>query len=176
LAAAADAFMDLVRTALAHVGDRHAVGADRYLVHVVSDRPDGGASMSTGTRCRPRCWPGSVVTRPGWCTTSGVTRCGWGGGPGCGACPAPGDHGARCGTCRFPGCTRTVCDIHHVRPWADGGVTDVDNGMLVCTRHHTLLHEQFTATGDANATITVYRHDGTVVASTRPLRRFPAAA
>jgi hypothetical protein len=40
----ADAFMDLVRTALAHAGDGHAAGDDRCLVHLVSR--DGGASLS----------------------------------------------------------------------------------------------------------------------------------
>ncbi len=31
-------------------------------------------------------------------------------------------------------------DVHHVRTWADGGDTDVDNGILVCTRCHTEIH------------------------------------
>lgn len=31
-------------------------------------------------------------------------------------------------------------DVHHVRTWADGGDTDVDNGILVCTRCHTEVH------------------------------------
>ncbi|WP_343918101.1 HNH endonuclease signature motif containing protein [Agrococcus citreus] len=31
-------------------------------------------------------------------------------------------------------------DVHHVRTWADGGDTDVDNGILVCSRCHTEVH------------------------------------
>ena len=43
--------------------------------------------------------------------------------------------------CRFPGCTARRCDAHHIEHWADGGPTSLDNLMLLCRRHHTLLHE-----------------------------------
>jgi hypothetical protein len=44
--------------------------------------------------------------------------------------------------CTFPGC-RTPgawCDAHHVVHWADGGATNLDNGALLCGRHHTIVH------------------------------------
>ena len=45
--------------------------------------------------------------------------------------------------CRFPGCTRhTKLHAHHVIFWSDGGPTDLDNLILVCSRHHTLIHTQ----------------------------------
>lgn len=45
--------------------------------------------------------------------------------------------------CRFPGCTRpTKLHAHHVRYWIDGGGTDLANLVLVCARHHTLIHGQ----------------------------------
>ena len=45
--------------------------------------------------------------------------------------------------CRFPGCTRhRRLHAHHVVPWADGGRTDLDNLVLLCPRHHVLLHSQ----------------------------------
>ena len=48
----------------------------------------------------------------------------------------------RDGGCRFPGCTHTrFVDGHHIRHWADGGETNLDNLVLLCRRHHTLLHE-----------------------------------
>ncbi len=45
-------------------------------------------------------------------------------------------------TCARPGCTTPAddCDAHHIREWANGGHTDVDNGVLLCRYHHWLLH------------------------------------
>jgi hypothetical protein len=44
--------------------------------------------------------------------------------------------------CRFPGCDRphTWCDAHHVVHWADGGPTSLSNLVLLCRRHHRLIH------------------------------------
>tara|TARA_R110000823_G_scaffold132777_5_gene261220 strand:+ start:16336 stop:17637 length:1302 start_codon:yes stop_codon:yes gene_type:complete len=48
----------------------------------------------------------------------------------------------RDGGCRFPGCTaRQHVDAHHIRHWADGGETRVDNLLLLCRHHHRLVHE-----------------------------------
>jgi hypothetical protein len=45
-------------------------------------------------------------------------------------------------TCRFPGCHSTrFTQCHHQRHWPKGGRTDLDNLILLCTHHHTLLHE-----------------------------------
>jgi hypothetical protein len=45
--------------------------------------------------------------------------------------------------CRFPGCTRhKKLHAHHVVYWSDGGETDLENLILVCARHHTLIHSQ----------------------------------
>jgi len=30
---------------------------------------------------------------------------------------------------------------HHIIHWADGGETKLDNLVLICTRHHRLVHE-----------------------------------
>jgi len=45
--------------------------------------------------------------------------------------------------CRFPGCDRPPawCDAHHVVHWAHGGVTALSNLVLLCRRHHRLVHE-----------------------------------
>ena len=48
---------------------------------------------------------------------------------------------ARDGRCRFPGCTARHCDAHHITHWADGGGTSLDNLLLLCRRHHRLVHE-----------------------------------
>ena len=48
----------------------------------------------------------------------------------------------RDGGCRFPGCTcNKFVDAHHIRHWADGGETRIDNLVLLCRRHHRLVHE-----------------------------------
>ena len=53
--------------------------------------------------------------------------------------------------CTFENCTAPAswCDAHHLTPWENGGHTTVDDGALLCDRHHHHVH----ATG-ATATIT----------------------
>lgn len=49
----------------------------------------------------------------------------------------------RDGGCRWPGCDRppSWCEAHHINQWVrDRGRTDVDDGILLCRRHHMLLH------------------------------------
>ncbi len=41
-----------------------------------------------------------------------------------------------------PGCTqRRFVDAHHLHHWARGGETALGNLVLLCRRHHRLLHE-----------------------------------
>jgi Domain of unknown function (DUF222)/HNH endonuclease len=48
----------------------------------------------------------------------------------------------RDGGCAFPGCDRPHrwCHSHHVKHWADGGATELNNLVLLCGHHHRLLH------------------------------------
>ena len=48
----------------------------------------------------------------------------------------------RDGGCVWPDCTAPPgwCEAHHVTEWENGGATDVDNGVLLCSAHHHLLH------------------------------------
>ena len=49
---------------------------------------------------------------------------------------------ARDSGCRFPGCeNHRFVDAHHIHHWADGGETSVENLVMLCRRHHRLLHE-----------------------------------
>jgi len=51
---------------------------------------------------------------------------------------------ARDGGCRFPGCNRNTrhSDAHHIKHWRDGGETDYENLVLLCSRHHHIVHQQ----------------------------------
>ena len=44
--------------------------------------------------------------------------------------------------CRFPGCQARRSDAHHIRHWAHGGATALDNLVLLCRRHHRAVHEE----------------------------------
>ena len=50
---------------------------------------------------------------------------------------------ARHGGCEWPGCDRPASwtAAHHIKHWAHGGATDLDNLVLLCHRHHWLVHE-----------------------------------
>jgi len=45
--------------------------------------------------------------------------------------------------CRFPGCDRpaTYTSGHHLVHWTKGGPTDLSNLVLLCYRHHWMVHE-----------------------------------
>ena len=44
--------------------------------------------------------------------------------------------------CRFPGCDRTrFTHAHHIRHWADGGETSLNNLVTLCSHHHQMVHE-----------------------------------
>ncbi|HEV8395715.1 MAG TPA: HNH endonuclease signature motif containing protein [Vicinamibacterales bacterium] len=66
--------------------------------------------------------------------------------------------------CRFPGCTARRCDAHHITHWGDGGPTSLDNLMLLCRRHHTLVHEGgISIERDVLGNLTFVRPDGRVI-------------
>ena len=59
--------------------------------------------------------------------------------------------------CAFPGCDRPTgwCDAHHCKHWADGGRTALSNLVMLCARHHSIVH-----------------HDGWAVELVKGLPRF----
>ena len=67
--------------------------------------------------------------------------------------------------CVFPGCDRPAkfCDAHHIKPWDEGGLTDLINGVLLCRRHHTLIHNGWDLARDPNTgVVTVTSPDGRI--------------
>ncbi|MBF4459596.1 HNH endonuclease signature motif containing protein [Pseudoclavibacter sp. VKM Ac-2867] len=50
---------------------------------------------------------------------------------------------SRDGGCITPGCWKPpgMCEAHHTTPWVEGGLTNVDEGVLLCSFHHHLAHK-----------------------------------
>jgi hypothetical protein len=167
----AHAVIDMARTALAHVGSANAVGADRYMIHVIVR--EGHAELIDGTPLPPSvaerlvCESASLlhlVREDGEPLALGRKTKQWNRAQRRAILVRDG------GRCRFPGCDYRVTDVHHHKWWNRGGNTDVANGWLACSRHHTLVHEgTFTVTGDPNRILTFLRPDGTAIGTTRPI-------
>ncbi|MEI5671634.1 MULTISPECIES: HNH endonuclease signature motif containing protein [unclassified Nocardioides] len=51
--------------------------------------------------------------------------------------------GLRDRECRAEGCHIPApwCEAHHLTPWSAGGRTDLDDGVLLCSRHHHHVHD-----------------------------------
>jgi len=67
--------------------------------------------------------------------------------------------------CRWPGCPTPApwCDAHHLYEWVRGGVTRVEDLILLCRYHHVCVHEgRWRIHLDpATGQVTVTRPDGT---------------
>lgn len=73
--------------------------------------------------------------------------------------------------CRWPGCDRPPawCDIHHLDPFAEGGPTSVANHVLLCARHHQLLHRlRCRAERAPDNTVIIKFADGRILLSRPP--------
>jgi hypothetical protein len=65
--------------------------------------------------------------------------------------------------CAFPGCHRKAAwtEAHHLQEFQHGGLTDIDNLVLLCSRHHHLLHlSGWTAKLDDQQTLVVTTPSG----------------
>ncbi|HJS94057.1 MAG TPA: DUF222 domain-containing protein [Solirubrobacteraceae bacterium] len=69
--------------------------------------------------------------------------------------------------CRFPGCTHERhLHAHHIRHWARGGPTTLDNLVQLCSYHHRLVHEGgFGVEGGRGGAVRFRRPDGRVIAA-----------
>jgi hypothetical protein len=79
----------------------------------------------------------------------------------------------RDGGCRYPGCTnRRFVDGHHIVHWSQGGPTSLENLVLLCRRHHRLVHEGGAHVVPAGAgTFDFFRRGGRPIPASPPLRR-----
>ena len=74
--------------------------------------------------------------------------------------------------CQFPGCTQppSVCEVHHLVPWAKGGPTSLANLRLLCRFHHLIAIHQWgwTITCHPDGTRTATAPDGRTLHSHGP--------
>jgi hypothetical protein len=78
--------------------------------------------------------------------------------------------------CQFPGCTHTRhLHGHHIRHWLRGGRTDIDNLVLLCSFHHSQVHDHgYRVTARAGGGFSFSRPDRTAIPTTgAPLRGDP---
>jgi hypothetical protein len=68
--------------------------------------------------------------------------------------------------CVFTGCYAPThwCDAHHLLEWVlDDGPTSVENGALLCERHHTKVHHGFRIERQPDGRWRTWRPDGTEI-------------
>jgi hypothetical protein len=71
--------------------------------------------------------------------------------------------------CRFPACNARRVDAHHIRHWAHGGDTAMSNLLLLCRRHHRLVHEgEFSLEENADGLVFRRRDGRQLVALAEP--------
>jgi hypothetical protein len=67
-------------------------------------------------------------------------------------------------TCAADGCERPYswCELHHLKPWGEGGPTDLANAVPLCGHHHRRIHDQ------------LYGHERTPAGEIRFRHRWPS--
>jgi hypothetical protein len=165
LAQQADAMVAVAKAYLAG-GAKSSSAADHYqvVVHVDEAALRGGAGRSelAVETVKRLCCDGSLITiieddhgnpldvgRKRRTVTTALRRALW----------------SRDRGCTFPGCDRKrYVDGHHIRHWAHGGETSLDNTVLLCSHHHVLLHEGgFKMRRDESGAFIFRRPDGRVI-------------
>ena len=69
----------------------------------------------------------------------------------------------------------THCKLHHIIWWRHGGLTDLDNLIPICTKHHARIHNDgWTIELGANRELTLRLPDGTIHNTGPPSRRTAA--
>ncbi|MYH53383.1 MAG: HNH endonuclease, partial [Gemmatimonadetes bacterium] len=72
--------------------------------------------------------------------------------------------------CLYPGCASRFTEAHHVKHWADGGETSLANTILLCRRHHRLVHEGGTRMAiDRDGKAAFFTREGAVLGGSPPL-------
>ena len=68
-------------------------------------------------------------------------------------------------------------EIHHIVPWEQGGPTNLENLLPVCSRHHHLIHTlRWRIVLHPDRSVTITDHTGQTIIHTPPPTRQPQAA
>jgi hypothetical protein len=74
----------------------------------------------------------------------------------------------RCDHCQYPGCTAVrELEAHHIVADECGGKTEIANLILLCPRHHKLLHDRHIHTGGTGDEPIFTSEDGLVITTAR---------
>lgn len=82
-------------------------------------------------------------------------------------------------TCGWAECDRPVswCQAHHIHEWEHGGLTDLDNLIPLCSKHHHAVHEGgYSIKLLPDRTLRIFQPDGTLHAVASPNRLDPDRA
>jgi HNH endonuclease len=75
----------------------------------------------------------------------------------------------RSGHCQYPGCSAArELEAHHLIAVARGGKTELDNLILLCSRHHKLLHDQHIRSSGRGDQPTSTDQTGRTITSNQP--------
>jgi len=80
-------------------------------------------------------------------------------------------------SCGIPGCTVGYdrCELHHIIWWRNGGRTDLENLVPVCSKHHAKIHHDgWVIELGPNRELTLRTPDGTIHSTGPPGRRTAA--
>lgn len=79
-------------------------------------------------------------------------------------------------TCGWANCDRPVswCQAHHIHEWEHGGLTDLDNLIPLCSKHHHAVHEGgYAIKLLPDRTLRIFQPNGTLHAVAAPNRLDP---
>jgi hypothetical protein len=138
----ADALVALARHGGGEAGVKRS--PTTLIVHLSEDAPpllEGAGPISPETAERLGCDARRLTIKPQGrdLVHSRVTRCA--------SYPQHRALHKRSDHCQYPGCAATrELEAHHLVPVERGGKTEVDNLILLCPRHHKLLHDHHICT------------------------------
>ena len=75
----------------------------------------------------------------------------------------------RAGHCQYPGCTATrELEAHHLVAVERGGRTELENLILLCPRHHKLLHDRHIRTSGTSQEPAFANDSGRAITANQP--------